>query len=120
MWSLTSQRVRRTSDPENFQSPTKGTFSTESAHIGHRVAINLDLWGRALRRDRSTDRDSFGSLGNTLPGTGEGPTIAAGRLALMELQLGMACYREFPPQRPVIPADLSRNVIQVSDYVPSA
>jgi hypothetical protein len=34
--------------------------------------------------------------GNTLPGTRERLTIAARRLALMELQLGMACYREFP------------------------
>ena len=59
--------------------------------------------GQTFTRDRSTDRDSFVLLGNTLPGTREGLTIAARRLALMELQLGMACYRELPPQRPIIP-----------------
>ena len=52
--------------------------------------------GKAFTRDRSTDRDSFVLLGNTLPGTRERLTIAAGLLALMELQLGMACYSEFP------------------------
>ena len=50
-------------------------------------------------RERSTYRDCFGSLENLLPGAGEGPTMAAGRLALLELQMGIACYRE---QRPVI------------------
>ena len=58
--------------------------------------------GKTFTRERSTDRDSFGSLGNTLPGTGEGPTIAAGRLALMELQLGMLVIAS-SPQRPIIP-----------------
>ena len=51
---------------------------------------------KTFTRDRSTNRGSFGSLGNTQPGTGEGPTIAAGRLALTELQLGMAYCRELP------------------------
>lgn len=54
--------------------------------------------GKTFTRDRSTDCDSFGSLGNTLPGTGEGPTIAARRFALMELRLGMACYRDLPAE----------------------
>jgi hypothetical protein len=36
------------------------------------------------------------------------PTIAAGRLAFMDLQLGMACYRKLPPQRPIIPEPESR------------
>ena len=46
------------------------------------------------RRERSTDRDCFGSLENPLLGAGERPTMAAARLALLELQMGMACYRE--------------------------
>jgi hypothetical protein len=54
---------------------------------------------------------TLSALGNSLPGTGEGLTIAAWRLALLELQMGMACYRE---QRPIIadfgPPDLQKSI----------
>jgi hypothetical protein len=39
--------------------------------------------GKTFTCDRSTGRDSSGSPGNTLLGTGEGPTIAAGPLATL-------------------------------------
>jgi hypothetical protein len=56
---------------------------------------------------------TLSALGNTLPGTGEGLTIAAGRFAFLELQMGMACYRELP-QRPIIadfgPPDLQKSI----------
>jgi hypothetical protein len=38
---------------------------------------------------------TLSALGNTLPGTG-GLTIAAGRLALLELQMRIAYYRQLP------------------------
>src|SRR6266566_5950484 len=41
MWSLASQRERRTSCPENFQVSAKRTFSTQSATLGHRTIPSI-------------------------------------------------------------------------------
>src|SRR5712672_3209428 len=52
---------------------------------------------KTFTSDRSTGRDSSGSLGNTLPGTGEGPTIAAGPLATLLCCGGSPLFLFFPP-----------------------
>src|SRR5258707_15764794 len=53
--------------------------------------------GKTFTCDRSTGRDSSGSPGNTLPGTGERPTIAAGPLATLLCCGGFPLFLFFPP-----------------------
>jgi len=47
IWSLTSQRMRRTSGPESFQSTAKRTFSTLSARLGHQPRYSITSSARA-------------------------------------------------------------------------
>src|ERR1700730_5321559 len=54
--------------------------------------------GKTFTRHRSTDRESSGSLGNTLPGTGEEPTIAAGGSLLWNCNWGWLVIASSPAE----------------------
>src|SRR5712672_4717522 len=52
---------------------------------------------KTFTSDRSTGRDSSGALGNTLLGTGEGPTIAARAARYAAVLRGFSAVSFFPP-----------------------
>jgi hypothetical protein len=66
---------------------------------------------KIFTRARSTDRDCFGSLENPLPGAGERPAMAAGRLALLELQNGDGSLSRAPRS---VPTDFGPPNLQMS------
>jgi hypothetical protein len=69
---------------------------SEPAMMG--CAVSTRLYGHTVlrnRRHRQAETLLHASIEPDLSDVGKGLTIAAGRLTLVEPQLGLACYREF-------------------------
>src|ERR1700730_6278756 len=79
MWSLTSQRERRTSGPENFQSQAKKDFFNT---IRHKRSYRLSSWQLTLTRSR---RPSRGIMGDRPKAIEVQATIAHPRAALRHI-----------------------------------
>ncbi len=54
---------------------------------------------QTFARERSTDRADRWKI---LDWEQRRANVGKGQLALLQLQMGMACYRELSPQRPII------------------
>ena len=80
-------RSKRGAIPRNGSEPAMMGCADSTRLYGHTVLRN--------RRSPTSGNILHASIEPDLSDVGKGPTIAAGRLTLVEPQLGLACYREF-------------------------